>query len=134
MKGGWRQQRGATLLEMVVLMTLLGVALPSLLMLMTRSVATHTTTEIQRRAESLAQERLEEILAFKTAHPDWYKTISTFEGKERFTGGYQRITRVVYFPAWGKAGVPLWQVTVWVHHSRLGTVARFIVYLTRYQT
>ncbi|NOX38457.1 MAG: type II secretion system protein [Calditrichaeota bacterium] len=130
----WQQQRGATLLELIVLITLLGVALPSLLMVMSRTVATHTRTEIQRQAESHAQERIEEILAFKQAHPDWYTTIDRFAGEERLAGGYRRQTTVEYILAWGEANVPLWRVTVTVRYQKLGTVARLTVYLTRYQS
>ncbi len=127
-----RREQGATLMETIVVVIIVGVALPSLMVLMGNLSFNNFKSELLSRAVDLASSRLEEVQAYKEANWDWYKTIQTFDGDEVLADGFKRKTKITYYKSWGADGMEAYQVSVSISHAKLSSVYNIYIYLTKY--
>lgn len=115
----WQNERGATLLELILVIILLGVVLPSLLIVTGLVSVQSAQTGIMEQAVLLAESKMEEINGIKSRHWDWYKQATQFEKDESLPGGFHRQVTVTLVPSWGDAGLKAWEVEVTVSHASL---------------
>ncbi len=128
----WKSERGATLLEMVLVIILLGIALPSLLAV-TGLVSFHASkNSVVEQAVQLAESKMEEIIGWKMKHWDWYKHVNGIQRTENLPNGFQRRVQVRHINGWGSAGMEAWEVTVIVEHPELEDGYVITTRLTRY--
>lgn len=126
------REQGATLMETIVVVIIVGVALPSLMVLMGNLSFNNFKSELLSRAVDLASNRLEEIQAYKEDNWDWYKTIQTFNAEEVLADGFKRTTKITYYKTWGADGMEAYQVSVIISHAKLSSVYEIYIYLTKY--
>ncbi|HFE64553.1 MAG TPA: hypothetical protein ENK14_09105 [Caldithrix sp.] len=127
-----RAEQGTTLLELVLLIIILGTALPAFLGIM-GMVSTHSLqANVQQQAIVLAETKMEEIVGFKQQHWDWFKSINNFAQDINLTGGYRRVVTITHITNWGSAGIEAWEISVTVSHQLLPNGYSLITRLTKY--
>ena len=114
-----KNQQGISLIEIIILIIIVGVALPSLYTLNAIVVKYHTKNEIMVQAASMADSRMEEIISFKKENSDWSKYISSYNQTESLTGGFIRITTVTSVSGWGAESLNGYKIEVTVSHTVL---------------
>lgn len=119
MKNLIKDEHGVSLFEIVILIVIVGVALPALYTLNGIIARHHARNEIMSQAASLADSRMEEVLAFKNENNDWGKYISTYNLSETLTKGFTRKTAVTSISGWGAAGIDAYKIEVSVVHTEL---------------
>lgn len=112
-------QRGISLIEIIILIIIVGVALPSLYTLNALIARYHTKNEIIVQATSMADSRMEEIISFKKENEDWDKYIGNYNQSEILSAGYGRITKVTAVSGWGAEGLNGYEVEVTVTNTEL---------------
>ena len=132
MRGFWRNQRGVTLFELVLVIIIMGIALPSLLSLMGQISLHSTRPAILEKAIALTEEKMEEIIGKKEANWDWYKNPNQFVSTELLTEGFQRTVTVTPITGWGNAALDAWEVKVTVTHNLLPNGYSLTVRFTKY--
>ncbi len=128
----WRKQSGATLMETIVVIIIVGVALPSLMVLMGNLSFNSFKNELLNKAVNLASSRLEEIEAYKEEKWDWYKTVAKFNGDENLKDGFIRSTKITYHSSWGKDAMEAYDVLVSIKHKKLSKIYNVHIFLTKY--
>ena len=127
-----RAEQGTTLLELVLLIIILGTALPAFLGIM-GMVSTHSLqANVQQQAIVLAETKMEEIVGFKQQHWDWFKSINNFAQDINLTGGYRRVVTITHITNWGSAGIEAWEISVTVSHQLVPNGYSLITRLTKY--
>ncbi len=126
-----RASAGATLLEVVVAITILGVALPAGVVLLNNSFQHYTQHQLQEQALRIAQQEIEEIKAYRDAHVFWYRTIKNAYGIPHMQGKFQ-IRYDIRQRKLGKGSVPMWAVQVWVEHPQLKMPIQLTIYFSQY--
>ncbi len=127
----WGHSAGATLLEVVVTITILGVALPAGFALLSNAYVQYTESRVQQQAFSVAQKYAEALWAYRNKNVYWYQEIENQfnhpvqEGK--FTVSYH-----VRKERRGKARVWIWKIDVVVSHPELRKPVVLTVFWTRY--
>jgi Tfp pilus assembly protein PilV len=114
-----KNQQGISLIEIIILIIIIGVALPSLYTLNAIIVRYYTKNEIIVEATSLADSRMEEIISFKKENDDWSKYISNYNQSESLTKGFTRITTVTSVSGWGAESLDAYEIEVTVSHMDL---------------
>ena len=102
-----KSQRGATLLELIISFIILGIALPAVILMVGHMGIHHGVNESIYHAVSYANEKMEEIVAFKKMNNDsaiWTYTIADFAGTETLADGSQRTVTVVKIDNWINEG------------------------------
>ncbi len=132
MRGLWRNERGVTLFELILVIVLMGIALPSLLSLMGQISLQSTRPAIMEKAITLAEEKMEEIIGKKEANWNWYKNPTQFESDETLSDGFQRTVTVTAITGWGSAALDAWEIQVTVTHTLLPNGYSLTVRLTKY--
>jgi len=128
-----REEKGVTLLEAVVVVIIVGIALPSLFVLMGNLSVRTVTNRLMTQSVYLADSRLEEIQAFRDANWDWYQTVEErFEGTEEQENGFSRQTRITYIAEWGEDNQEAYEVTVVVSNSNMPRPFQITFYLTKF--
>ncbi len=126
-----RASAGATLLEVVVAITILGVALPAGVLILNNSFRQYTEHALQEQALRLAQQELERVKAYRDANVYWYKTIEGAFQQPRVQGKFE-----IYFEVrkttMGNRRIPMWRVGVTVRHPQLEQPVRLTLYLSQY--
>ncbi|MEJ2634964.1 MAG: hypothetical protein P8184_06690 [Calditrichia bacterium] len=125
-------QQGSTLFELIVVMILVGVALPSILGLMGMIGVYTARYSVMETAVGLAESRMEEICGRKAADPNWYTDPSQFEEDVNLADGYRRTVAVTSLSGWGSESLDTWEVTVTVSHRVLPNGYSLAVRFTRY--
>ncbi len=128
----FREERGFTLLEVIVVVVIVGVALPSLFILIGNVSYGSFRNKLMNSAVNIASSRLEQVQAFKDENWDWYKTITKFEEDETLADGFTRKTEVAHFEDWESSGYEAYGVTVTVGHQKLDDTYQVTIYLTKY--
>jgi Tfp pilus assembly protein PilV len=126
-----REEQGLTLLEVVVSVIVVGIALPSLFVLMGNLSIQSFQNRIMNQSVNLANNRLEEIRAFKDSNWDWYKSITDFEDTETIDS-HTRITEITHYDEWGESKYEAYQVNVNVSHPKLPDGYNLAFFLTLY--
>ncbi len=132
MKRLWENENGLTLIELVVVIILIGVALPSILSMMGLVSLHSVRNEVTEEAVSLAESKMEEIIGKKETRWDWYKDASQFEADETLPDGYQRVVEVTPVTGWGNAELDAWEIKVTVSHQLLPDGYSLVTRLTKY--
>jgi len=114
-----RNQQGISLFEIILLIVIVGVALPSLYTLNGIIVRYHAKNEIIVQATSLADSRMEEIISFKEENDDWDTYIDNYDQTESLSGGFTRVTKVTSVSGWGAEGLDAYEIKVTVSHVEL---------------
>ena len=102
-----KSQRGATLLELIISFIILGIALPAVILMIGHMGIDHGVNESIYHAVCYANEKMEEIVAFKKMNNDsaiWTNTITDFAGTEILADGSQRTVTVVNINNWINEG------------------------------
>jgi len=132
MRSFLKKEQGVTLIELIVVIIILGVALPFLFSMIGYLATHHARNEIYTQSMMLADSRLEEIYAFKQQQKDWYKNIMDFNEVETLDGGFTRETVITKVDNWGNANLEAYDVTVNVTHSSLSDGYTIKVRLTKF--
>ncbi len=132
MRGIFKKEQGVSLIELIVVIILLGVALPSLFSMIGYLASHHAKNELYTRCMVLANDRLEEIYAFKKENSDWYKTIMNFNQQENLDGGFIRETTITEVNNWGDAHLEAYDVTVKVTHPQISDGYSIKIRLTKF--
>lgn len=125
-------QRGATLLELLVLLTLLGISLPAIISMVSSLYVHHAVMQARLQAVQLAQQELEKLRFYRDAHWDWFLRTREMEQMVEKVEGYQMTVNIEKRHV-GKANVPLWRVRVRVSHKNLSQPVVLETYFARYQ-
>jgi hypothetical protein len=115
----WKDERGASLFELTILILLIGVALPSVLGLMSQMSLGHIKNEKMYGCVSLANSKMEEIVVFKNNNDTWYNTINSFVGEEVISGGYKRTVALTITSNWISSGIEAYEIAVTISHPNL---------------
>lgn len=91
-----KEEQGASLMELIIVIVAMGVILPSVFLIYSSGSVFHSRYEIRIRCNQLANLRTEEILAYKHEHPDWYKYINSYAGTVQTADDYSVKTEVSY--------------------------------------
>ncbi|MFZ0388922.1 MAG: type II secretion system protein [Calditrichia bacterium] len=130
----WKNERGTTLIELVIVIIVLGLALPSLLSLM-GLVSLHSARNgVMETAVTLAEAKMEEIIGIKETHWDWYKNADQFVEEDVNLGDqFSRQVTVKQISDWGEEKLNAWEVVVRVDHPQLENGYSLTMRFTRYQ-
>jgi Tfp pilus assembly protein PilV len=126
-----KNQQGISLIEVIILIIIVGVALPSLYTLNAIVLRYHAKNEIIAQANSMADSRVEEIISFKKENGNWSKYISSYNQSESLAGGFMRVTTVTSVSGWGAEGLNAFRIEVTVSHTELVNGYRLTVMLAR---
>lgn len=125
-------QSGFTLIELVVVITLLGVTLPAVYSLY-GSLSVHSVkSAIYDQMIAYGQDKMEEILAVKEKNWDWYKDPFQFEVDEDLADDYHRQVTVSTFTNWGNSLVDGWEIKVIITHPMIDSPYELITRFTKY--
>ncbi len=126
-----REEQGLTLFEVIVTVIIVGIALPSLFVLIGNLSYQSLQNKTMAQAVNLANSRLEEVQAFKDSQWDWYKSINDYVEIENIDD-YTRTTEVSYNSEWGESNYEAYQVEVNVSHPKFEAGYTISIYLTLY--
>ncbi|GAB4371686.1 MAG: hypothetical protein Kow0042_14600 [Calditrichia bacterium] len=115
----WKNEKGVSLFELIVTIILVGSALPFLLGIIGQMASFHLKDEIAFQAVSLANSKMEEIMAFKKGHANWYGSISSFAGSESLSDGFVRTVTLTTINDWISPGIDACRVDVQISHPQL---------------
>ncbi|MGD9898158.1 MAG: hypothetical protein AB7T22_03425 [Calditrichaceae bacterium] len=127
-----KEEQGASLMELIVIIVVMGVILPSVFLIYSSGSVFHSRYEIRIRCNQLANMRTEEILAYKYEHPDWYKIIDSYAGTVQTADDYTVKTEISYISGWGNAGLDAYEIKITVSHQHLPDGAVLTTRLTKY--
>lgn len=116
MNSVFNNENGATLIELIVAIILMGAALPALLVVIGQMSDYHMRDDIAFHAVSLANNKMEEIYAFKNEYTNWSGNISSFAGTENLTNGYTRTVTITTVYDWISTGIDACKIEVVVSH------------------
>ena len=98
------KEKGATLIELVVTMVILGIAIPAILSIVGQMGIHHFQNESVYQSVSFANTKMEEIVAYKHLNSNWSDNIADFAGTENLTGGFQRTVTISDISSWITSG------------------------------
>jgi prepilin-type N-terminal cleavage/methylation domain-containing protein len=125
-------QSGFTLIELVVVITLLGVTLPAVYSLY-GSLSVHSVkSAVYDQMVAYGQDKMEEIIAIKEKNWDWYKDPAQFEVDEDLADDYHRKVTVTTFSNWGNSLVDGWEVKVEITHPMVDSPYELVTRFTKY--
>ncbi len=128
-----KNQSGATLLELIIMIVIMGVVLPVALGTISYIAVQSADYGVMDQAAVLAEERMEEIIGQKESQWNWYLTPNQFAATENLADGYVRTTTVSTLTNWGNGGIDGWEVRVSVvQPDRLPDGYSLVVRLSQY--
>jgi len=128
----WNRQEGFTLMELVVMIVLLGVAIPSVIYLYSQLSATSVKSSVLDQMMFYAESKMEEIIAIKEKNLNWDQTPNQFAEDINLPDDFHRTVTVQNITNWGNVNVPAVQVTVDVTHPLISNSYTLTVRLTPY--
>ncbi len=128
----YKNENGYTLIELVVVIVILGLVLPSVFSLIAAISVHSARNTVKDQAVGFAEEKLEEIIGLKEDQWDWYKNPAQFEVDENLNDNFHRTVTVSTISNWGNAGIDAWEVSVVVTHPQLTDGVTLFVRLTKY--
>ena len=127
-----KNERGYTLIELVIAIIILGVAFPAIIYLYGSVSLKSAQSSVMNQLVAYAEEKMETIIGYKETHWDWYKDVSIFNEDEDLGDGYSRRVRVTKITGWGNAGIDAWQINVKVTHPQVEEGYSLTLRLTKY--
>ncbi len=125
-------QKGFTLIELVVVIILLGVSLPAIYSLY-GSLSFHSVqSSVYDQLVAYAQDKMEEIIAIKEANWDWYKNPTQFEVDEDLADDFHRTVTVTTFSNWGNSLLDGWEIHVSITHPMIQSPYVLVTRFTKY--
>jgi type II secretory pathway pseudopilin PulG len=121
MNNFYRNENGVSLLELILVIVLVGAALPSLLVVIGQMSEYSIKDEIAFQAVGLANTKMEEICAFKHKNSNWYSGISSYAGTENLADGYIRTVTISTVHNWITTGIDACKVEVAVSHPQFSS-------------
>ena len=128
-----KRQEGFTLIELVVMIILLGVAIPSIFALYSQLSVTATKSKVMDQMMAYGETKMEEIIATKEKNWNWYQTANQFAENVALPNDYNRTVSVQAINNWGNVGVDAWEISVTVTHPLINNNYELIVRLTQYE-
>lgn len=128
----YKNENGYSLIELVVVITLLGLVLPSVFSLIAYVSVYSVQNTIRDRALTFAEQKLEEVIGQKEDQWDWYKNPAQFVVDEDLDDDFHRTLSVSSINNWGNAGIDAWEFNVLVSHPQLSDGVTLSVRLTKY--
>jgi len=125
------EQQGYTLLELVVMIVLLGVAIPSFLGLFSQISFISAKNKILDDMMVRCESRMEEIIAHRQRNWAWYKNPQQYAENTALTDNFTRTVTVTPISSWGSDNVSAWEVVVNVSHPNLPAGYSLTVRLTQ---
>ena len=124
--------RGMTLIEVIMIVVVIAIAVPSLLALMSSTLFNSKESAILSQAAIFAQEKMEEIIADKKSSTRGFDYVTT-EGRYPSDSPASGFTRTVVVQSAGLIhnGIPYGQVDVTVSHSKIPNIT-LSAWLTEY--
>jgi len=119
-------------MEVVVTIIIIGIALPSLFILMGNMSYLSIQNRVMTKAVNYSNNRMEQLVAFKSTNSDWYDSIEDFDGTETLDNGYQRITELTHHGDWEGSGFEAYEINVNVNHPQLPNGYNMSFFLTYY--
>lgn len=132
MRGVVARQEGFTLMELVVMIVLLGVAIPSVISLYSQLSVTSVKSGVLDQMMFYAESKMEEIIAIKEKNLNWYKTPNQFTENVNLADDYHRTVTVQNIQNWGNVNLSAVQITVDVSHPLIENSYTLTVRLTPY--
>ncbi len=122
---------GAALIEIVLTITILGVALPAGWALLSRGYVLYAQNSLRQQAVVIAQKHLEQVWAYREENPYWYKTLANQLDQPVKEGQFRVVydIRAVYR---GRAAIKMWRVRVQVSHPQLPEPVILEMFMSRY--
>lgn len=122
----WLRESGESLVEIVLVIVLLGIAIPPLLHIFSYNVTNSVDSEYYTKAVCYAEEKMEEVLGVKRANgSNGYNTlVLNYEGEIQDVPeqGFTRIVRVdTTQKRWN--GIPYAEIQVVVRHAQIDSVS-----------
>jgi type II secretory pathway pseudopilin PulG len=112
-----KQNHGFSIFEVVVMIALLGITLPSILSIVGQFSVYHFKNKAANEFAGMASSKMEEIFAFKNSNTDWADTIEDFKKSEDMGGSYTRIVEVTLISDWiSEINIDAYQIDVSVYH------------------
>ena len=127
-----RGQEGFTLMELVVMIVLLGVAIPSIISLYSQLSATSVKSSVLDQMMFYAEAKMEEVIAIKEKNLNWYQTPNQFAEDVNLPDDFHRTVTVQNIQNWGNVNISAVQVTVDVTHPLINNSYTLTVRLTPY--
>jgi Tfp pilus assembly protein PilE len=109
-----KDEKGTTLVELVILVILLGVGIPAILSIVGQVAIYHNKNSGIQHCMSFATSKMEEIVAYKNINTNWANNISDFAISENLDNGYSRTVTISTINNWGPTGKDASQVDVTV--------------------
>jgi len=125
-------EHGFTLMEIVVMIILLGVTVPSIFALYSQLSVISTKSKIFDQMSAYGEQKMEQVLAIKDKQWNWYKKLNQFTEDVDLPDSYHRTVTVKTIHNWGNAGLTAWEIVVNVTHPRVASPYSLVVRLTKY--
>ncbi len=125
-------EKGYTLIELIIAIIILGVAFPAIINLYGSIALKSAQSSAFNQMVAYAEEKMETIIGYKETHWDWYKNVSKFETDEDLDEGFHRSVKIKKITGWGNAGIDAWEVNVKVTHPQLPNGYLLSMRLTKY--
>lgn len=130
-KKKYKNQQGSTLIELVIVVILLSIAVPSTFSIIGQiSLQNYKNLSMYQQINA-ANSKMEEIIAFKRLNDDWSNTIANFSGSETLPNNYTRSVTVTQVSNWiseGSVNKNAFKITIGVN-SIQGTTYNLTTYL-----
>lgn len=128
-----RRQQGFTLMELVVMIVLLGVAIPAIIALYSQLSATSLKSSVLDRMMFYAETKMEEIIAAKENNLNWYQTPNQFVENVDLPDDFHRTVTVQTIQNWGNVNISAVEIAVIVTHPLIDSGYTLTVRLTPYE-
>ncbi|HGY55825.1 MAG TPA: prepilin-type N-terminal cleavage/methylation domain-containing protein [Caldithrix abyssi] len=107
---------GFTLMELIVVIVIIGVALPAIIRLYSQMNIESVKSGVLDQMIIYAENKMEEITGLKEKTWNWYTNPNQFEVDEDLGDGFQRTVTVSTVSGWGSANLDAWEITVQITH------------------
>ncbi len=126
-----KKEQGFTLMELIVIIVLLGIAVPAIFGLFSQISFNSAKNLLLDDMMAHCESRMEEIIAFKDNNWNWYNNPQQFAENVSLADNYTRTVTVTAINNWGSDNVSAWEITVNVSHPQIPNGYSLIVRLTQ---
>ncbi len=117
-----KQNHGFSLMELIVTIVLMGITVPAILSIVGQFSVYHVKHRTATQFASMANSKIEEIIAFKNTDTNWADSISDYAISEDLGDGYTRTVTITLISNWiTKIAKDGYQVEVKIHNAILSS-------------